>query len=129
MHVCTRDHYENLNSYKCGADVVNGHLFLIVQYDTPGMLFFFLKDPPPPEIYPLPLPDALPFSLEPLVKLVRLHEQLLRAALCGQRGSRADHEGRRPHEPPHPAPRLRSVTRPSDIVAPGSITTVVSNVS
>src|SRR2546430_15565251 len=23
-------------------------------------LFFFLKDTPPPEIYPLPLPDALP---------------------------------------------------------------------
>src|SRR5256885_16724432 len=23
--------------------------------------FFFLNDPPPPETYPLPLPDALPF--------------------------------------------------------------------
>src|SRR3989454_11796097 len=25
-----------------------------------SILFFFLNDPPPPEIYPLPLPDALP---------------------------------------------------------------------
>ena len=68
-----------------------------------------------------------PLDLEPLVELVRLHQQLLRAALRGQRGRRADREQRRPDEPPHPAPRVRSVTRPSDSVPPGSITTVVSN--
>src|SRR2546426_10541126 len=28
----------------------------------PCLFFFFLNDPAPPEIYPLPLPDALPIS-------------------------------------------------------------------
>src|SRR5260221_14675803 len=28
----------------------------------PGSFFFFFNDPAPPEIYPLPLPDALPIS-------------------------------------------------------------------
>ena len=70
-----------------------------------------------------------PLDVEAFVELVCLRQQLPRAALRGERGSRADHEGRRPHEPPHPAPRPRSVTRPSDSVPPASITTVVSNVS
>src|SRR3989337_489570 len=30
-----------------------------------AFFFFFLNDPAPPEIYPLPLPDALPISLPP----------------------------------------------------------------
>src|SRR2546430_11401491 len=29
------------------------------------LLFFFFNDPAPPEIYPLPLPDALPISAYP----------------------------------------------------------------
>src|SRR2546426_11755185 len=33
-------------------------------------LFFFLNDPPTPEIYPLPLHDALPISRPPLPPLV-----------------------------------------------------------
>src|SRR5207249_2773068 len=66
---------------------------------------------------------------EPLIELVRLPQQLPRAALPGQRRRGADREDHAPKEPPHPVPRLRSVTRPSDSVAPTSITTVVSNVS
>src|SRR2546430_11340450 len=31
----------------------------------PNFLFFFLNDPAPPEIYPLPLPAALPLFGEP----------------------------------------------------------------
>src|SRR5256886_11461113 len=29
-----------------------------------SFIFFFLKDPPPPEIYPLPLHDALPIGAD-----------------------------------------------------------------
>src|SRR2546425_12220519 len=31
-------------------------------------MFFFLNDPPPPDIYPLPLPDALPILLGALAR-------------------------------------------------------------
>ena len=70
-----------------------------------------------------------PLYFESFVELVRLPQQLRGTALRGQRGSRPDREDHRPHESPHREPRLRSVTRPSDSVLPGSITTVVSNVS
>src|SRR2546430_13458500 len=34
-------------------------------------ILFFLKDPPPPEIYPLPQPDPLPISAEDQVVIER----------------------------------------------------------
>src|SRR5260370_3301694 len=36
----------------------NSHMLQRMTSHT--FMLFFLKDPPPPEIYPLPLPDALP---------------------------------------------------------------------
>ncbi len=66
---------------------------------------------------------------EPLVQLVGLPQQLRGAALSGERADGGGDDDRRQRERPHPAPRLRNVTRPSDSVPPGSITTVVSNVS
>src|SRR2546430_16331824 len=44
-------------------------------------IFFFFKDPPPTEIYPLSLPDALP-----ILVVVRQAGVLLLAALISSRG-------------------------------------------
>ena len=68
-------------------------------------------------------------DFESLVELVRLPQQLRRAALRGECRCGTGRQDNRPHESPHPVPRLRSVTRLSDSVPPASITTVVSNVS
>src|ERR1022692_295575 len=51
------------------------HLFAI------SILFFFFKDPAPPEIYPLPLPDPLPILSRPFPR---------RRARAGGAGTRHD---------------------------------------
>ena len=70
-----------------------------------------------------------PLHFEALVELVRLAQQLGRAALRGERRTDSGRQDNHPRESPHPVPRLRSVTRLSDSVTPASITTVVSKVS
>src|SRR2546429_9882432 len=51
---------------KCVFDVV----VAIADLGEWRFLFFFLNDPPPPKIYPLPLPDALPiFPYRPKILL------------------------------------------------------------
>src|SRR5260370_3132978 len=49
---------------------------------VPLLLFFFLNDPPTPEIYPLPLHDALPISSPPSFSLPLCMALLCSSAAC-----------------------------------------------
>src|SRR5256885_14387563 len=42
-----------------------------------SLLFFFFNDPAPPEIYPLPLHDALPISIVPTKPMANQHDLAL----------------------------------------------------
>src|SRR2546430_1797336 len=42
-----------------------GKLFVVIVLHLTVLFFFFFNDTAPPEIYPLPLPDALPISCSP----------------------------------------------------------------
>src|SRR2546429_7100474 len=44
------------------VSVVGAMIVFLVRGVALRAFFFFLKDPPPTKIYPLPLPDALPIS-------------------------------------------------------------------
>src|SRR5256885_8779284 len=37
-------------------------VYLVIHRNAKKLFFFFFNNPPTPEIYPLPLPDALPIS-------------------------------------------------------------------
>src|SRR5256886_16838320 len=67
------------------------------------LFFFFLIDPAPPEIYPLPLPAALPISLGALARRVRDRR---RRHLKQLRNRIADPRRRRPARAAHLADRL-----------------------
>src|SRR2546428_10412800 len=62
--------------------------------------FFFFNDPAPPEIYPLPLHDALPISMQIVDAVDRLiveaHDEIARLQAGGDGGSAPLH-GFHPH--------------------------------
>src|SRR5256885_6899813 len=81
--------------HKIKAHTADNHtltsVYLLLLTSCPrSVFFFFFNDTPPPEIYPLPLHDALPIfrgeGREPghvadtSVRVMRLHEQTLRNA-------------------------------------------------
>src|SRR5256885_7532948 len=81
-----------------------------------SLLFFFLNDTAPPEISPLPLPDALPFSCGCADLLPRRGASPRRAPSALRRSGRAVRRrtpGCGTRTPPRPAARrLRRTRRP-----------------
>src|SRR5260370_34002408 len=58
------------------------HIAFVLSPSSLFLLFFFLNDPPTPEIYPLPLHDALPISSPPSFSLPFCMALLCSSAAC-----------------------------------------------
>src|SRR5256884_8155245 len=74
------------------------HLFYVDHHFAASYFFFFFNDPPPPDIYPLPLPAALPISHAPSRRSSPLRRRPPGSGLLGNSATR----GRSPHA--HHAP-------------------------